>query len=84
MVILLIIMRKVSNLEAYITVQHIDEYCNHDYRFYCGVAYITELFVAWYSVLNMNNMLSNRATGPYWWAYWSMMTCNVFTTVHVV
>jgi molybdopterin-containing oxidoreductase family membrane subunit len=20
----------------------------------------------------------NRATGPYWWAYWSMMTCNVF------
>jgi molybdopterin-containing oxidoreductase family membrane subunit len=29
----------------------------------------------------MNNMLLNRATGPYW-AYWSMMTCNV-TTVHV-
>ena len=21
----------------------------------------------------------NRATGPYWWAYWSMMTCNVFS-----
>ena len=21
----------------------------------------------------------NRATGPYWWAYWAMMTCNVFS-----
>jgi Ni/Fe-hydrogenase subunit HybB-like protein len=21
----------------------------------------------------------NRATGPYWWAYWSMMTCNVIS-----
>jgi molybdopterin-containing oxidoreductase family membrane subunit len=20
----------------------------------------------------------NRATGPYWWAYWSMMTCMFF------
>ncbi|NNE77489.1 MAG: molybdopterin oxidoreductase, partial [Pricia sp.] len=21
----------------------------------------------------------NRATGPYWWAYWAMMSCNVFS-----
>ena len=31
-------------------------------------------------VLNMSSMHSlNRATGPYWWAYWAMMTCNVFS-----
>jgi molybdopterin-containing oxidoreductase family membrane subunit len=21
----------------------------------------------------------NRATGPYWWSYWAMMTCNVIS-----
>ena len=45
-----------------------------------GVAYITELFVAWYSGVEYEQYaFLNRATGPYWWAYWSMMTCNVFS-----
>jgi molybdopterin-containing oxidoreductase family membrane subunit len=44
-----------------------------------GVAYITELFIAWYSGVEYEQQYAflNRATGPYWWAYWSMMTCNV-------
>ena len=43
-----------------------------------GVAYITEFFIAWYSGVEYEQYaFINRATGPYWWAYWSMMTCNV-------
>ena len=79
---LLIIMRKVSNLEDYITVQHI-ELMNIVIMLtgsIVGVAYITELFIAWYSGVEYEQYaFLNRATGPYWWAYWAMMTCNVFS-----
>lgn len=77
---LLIIMRKVVNMEAYITIKHI-EYMNVIILFtgsLVGVAYITELFIAWYSGVEFEQYaFLNRATGPYWWAYASMMTCNV-------
>src|SRR5678816_584330 len=79
---LLIIMRKVSNLEAYITLQHI-ELMNIVIMItgsIVGVAYITELFVAWYSGVEYEQYaFLNRATGPYAWAYWAMMSCNVFS-----
>ncbi|MDT8346382.1 MAG: NrfD/PsrC family molybdoenzyme membrane anchor subunit [Flavobacteriaceae bacterium] len=79
---LLIIMRKVSNLENYITIQHI-ELMNIVIMItgsIVGVAYITELFVAWYSGVEYEQYaFLNRATGPYAWAYWSMMICNVFS-----
>jgi molybdopterin-containing oxidoreductase family membrane subunit len=43
-----------------------------------GCAYITELFIAWYSGVEYEQYaFLNRATGPYWWAYLLMMTCNV-------
>lgn len=79
---LLIIMRKVMNLEDYITVKHI-EYMNIIIIItgsIVGVAYLTELFISWYSGVEYESYaFINRATGPYWWAYWSMMTCNVIT-----
>ncbi len=79
---LLIIMRKVSNLEAYITIHHI-ELMNIVIMItgsIVGVAYITELFIAWYSGVEYEQYaFLNRATGPYWWAYLLMMTCNVFS-----
>jgi molybdopterin-containing oxidoreductase family membrane subunit len=79
---LLIIMRKVSNLEDYITVQHI-ELMNIVIMLtgsIVGVAYMTELFIAWYSGVEYEQYaFLNRATGPYWWAYWAMMSCNVFS-----
>ncbi|VAW18882.1 Molybdopterin oxidoreductase [hydrothermal vent metagenome] len=79
---LLIIMRKVSKLEDYITVQHI-ELMNIVIMLtgsIVGCAYITELFMAWYSGVEYEQYaFLNRATGPYAWAYWSMMTCNVFS-----
>lgn len=79
---LLIIMRKVVSLEDYITVQHI-ELMNIVIMItgsIVGVAYITELFIAWYSGVEYEQYaFLNRATGPYWWAYLLMMTCNVFS-----
>ncbi len=43
-----------------------------------GYAYATEFFVAWYSG-NLYEFFAfrNRAMGPYAWAYWTMVTCNV-------
>ena len=65
---LLIIMRKVCNMEDYITVQHI-ELMNIVIMItgsIVGVAYITELFVAWYSGVEFEQYaFLNRATGPY-------------------
>jgi len=79
---LLIIARKVYNLEDYITIQHI-EMMNIVIIVtgsIVGVAYLTELFMAWYSGVPAEQYaFMNRATGPYWWAYWSMMTCNVIS-----
>ena len=79
---LLIVMRKVSNLENYITLQHI-ELMNIVIMItgsIVGVAYITELFMSWYSGVEYEQYaFLNRATGPYAWAYWSMMICNVFS-----
>jgi len=45
-----------------------------------GFAYATEFFIAWYSG-NPNESFAfvNRAFGPYAWAYWIMVTCNVVT-----
>jgi molybdopterin-containing oxidoreductase family membrane subunit len=79
---LLLVMRKVVHMEAYITIKHI-EYMNIVIMVtgsIVGVAYITELFIAWYSGVEFEQYaFLNRATGPYWWAYWAMMTCNVFS-----
>ncbi len=45
-----------------------------------GIAYLTELFIAWYSGVEYEQYaFLNRISGPYWWAYWSMMTCNVIS-----
>lgn len=79
---LMIIARKVLNLEDYITVQHI-ELMNKIIILtgsIVGIAYMTEFFMAWYSAVPYEQYaFKNRMTGPYWWAYWSMMTCNVIT-----
>ncbi len=45
-----------------------------------GVAYLTELFIAWYSgYIYEQFAFFNRALGPYWWSYFGMMTCNVLS-----
>ena len=45
-----------------------------------GYAYAMEFFVAWYSGNPYEKFaFINRATGPYWWAYWTMVSCNVIS-----
>ncbi len=79
---LLIIVRKVLGMEDYITMYHIDM-MNRIIVLtgsIVGIAYITEFFIAWYSGVEYESYaFINRATGPYWWAYWSMMSCNVIS-----
>jgi Ni/Fe-hydrogenase subunit HybB-like protein len=77
---LLLLTRKIFNLEEYITIGHI-EAMNKVILLtgsIVGVAYLTELFIAFYSgVLWEAEAFRLRVMGPYWWAYWAMMTCNV-------
>lgn len=43
-----------------------------------GLAYLTEFFMAWYSGNAFEQFtFINRLFGPYAWAYWIMITCNV-------
>src|SRR5689334_11907633 len=45
-----------------------------------GYAYGMEFFVAWYSGNEYEGFtFVNRAFGPYAWAYWTMITCNVIS-----
>jgi Ni/Fe-hydrogenase subunit HybB-like protein len=45
-----------------------------------GYAYMVEFFIAWYSGNAYESFtFVNRAFGPYAWAYWIMVTCNVIT-----
>ncbi|MCK9481445.1 MAG: polysulfide reductase NrfD [Bacteroidia bacterium] len=77
---LLIIARKVLNYEDYITIGHLEAMAKVLMLTgtLVGLAYITEFFVAAYSGVEYEQYaFINRATGPYWWAYWSMMTCNL-------
>jgi molybdopterin-containing oxidoreductase family membrane subunit len=77
---LMIVTRKILHLEDYITVNHIES-MNKVITLtgnIVGVAYLTELFIAWYSgSIYEGFAFYNRATGPMWWAYFGMMFCNV-------
>jgi len=78
---LLLIMRKVSNLEGYITRVHIEN-MNKVILVTGGivtVAYLSEFFVGWYtgsSYEDFTYLSWGAATGPYWWAFWALITCN--------
>ncbi|MEQ8361680.1 MAG: NrfD/PsrC family molybdoenzyme membrane anchor subunit [Cyclobacteriaceae bacterium] len=79
---LLLITRKVFKLEDYITIYHV-ELMNIIIIVtgsIVGIAYITEFFIAWYGQVPAEQYaFINRMFGPYWWAYWCMMTCNVIS-----
>ncbi len=79
---LMLITRKIFNLQEYITIAHIES-MNKIILLtgsIVGVAYLTELFIAWYSGYVYEQFaFYNRALGPYWWAYFGMMTCNVIS-----
>jgi len=77
---LMIITRKALHLEDYITVGHVESMNKIIIATgsIVGLAYMTELFISWYSGVEYEHfVLVNRAKGPYWWAYWIMMTANL-------
>ncbi len=79
---LLILMRELFQLKDYITMKHLEnmaKVCTLT-GMLVGLAYGTEFFVAWYSGSEPEAFaFINRAFGPYWWAYWIMISCNVIS-----
>ncbi|MFN5641844.1 MAG: NrfD/PsrC family molybdoenzyme membrane anchor subunit [Sphingobacteriales bacterium] len=80
---LMLVARKVMNLQDYITIGHI-EAMNKVIVLtgsIVGVAYLTELFMAWYSMVSFEQdiFFKYRIAGAYGWSYWLMMSCNVIS-----
>jgi Ni/Fe-hydrogenase subunit HybB-like protein len=78
---LMIIARTLLNLQQFITLKHIENMNKilMATGLMVGYAYGVEFFIAWYSGNPYEKFIFiNRAFGPYSWAYWTMVTCNVF------
>src|SRR5512146_448935 len=78
---LMIIARRLMHLEEYITLRHIDRMCKLVIATsgIVGLSYATEFFTALYSGNRYEQFVFfNRALGPMFWAYWTMVSCNVF------
>ena len=77
---LAIIARRFYNLDNIITLNHFDKMAKIMLLTgsIVGYAYAMEFFIAWYSGnIYEYFTFTNRALGPYAWAYWTMLTCNV-------
>jgi molybdopterin-containing oxidoreductase family membrane subunit len=75
-----IIVRKVFSLEHFITETHLEKMNKIMLLtgMMVGYAYSCEFFIAWYSGNSYEQFtFINRAFGPYAWAYWIMVSCNV-------
>jgi Ni/Fe-hydrogenase subunit HybB-like protein len=81
-VTLLVIARQVFGLQSLVTLHHLEN-MNKIILVtgtMVGYAYGMEFFMAWYSGYEYEAFaFINRATGPYAWAYWIMVTCNVIS-----
>lgn len=79
---LAIMARKIFGLEHFITIKHLEN-MNKVMLLtgtIVGYAYAVEFFIAWYSGNEYEAFaFINRAFGPYAWAYWTMIFCNVLT-----
>src|SRR5690606_18795906 len=82
---LLVVTRRVLGLQEYITIEHIDVMNKVIVLTgsIVGIAYLTELFMAWYSAVEYEYFafFENRLNlnSPYGWSYWLMMGCNVLS-----
>src|SRR3954464_12130067 len=79
---LLVPLRTLCKLQDVITVRHVELMGKVILATgsMVGYAYGMEFFIAWYGG-NPYELYAfkNRAFGPYWWAYWSMISCNVIS-----
>ena len=79
-VTLMIIARQIFNLKNFVTIHHLETMNKFIMAtgLMVGYAYGMEFFMAWYSGNEYETFaFVNRAFGPYAWAYWIMITCNV-------
>jgi len=79
-VIVLVLVRVTMGLENLITMYHLEMMNKVILTCSClmGYAYLMEGFTAWYS---MNRYIQHTfvqyVAGSYWWAGWTMITCNI-------
>lgn len=76
----LVIIRKVFNLKHIITLDTLEKMNKIIIvtGMMVGYAYGMEFFISWYSGHEVESFaFLNRALGPYNWAYWIMVSCNV-------
>jgi molybdopterin-containing oxidoreductase family membrane subunit len=77
---LVLITRRVMRLQSLITPRHLDYMAKVllTTGLIVGFAYATEVWIAWYSGNRFERFTFwNRAFGPYAWAYWLMVFCNI-------
>jgi len=77
---LMVIARKLFNMEHIMTLRHLENMSKVILvtGSIVGYAYAMEFFIAWYSGNPYEQFaFINRAFGPYAWAYWIMVSCNV-------
>lgn len=77
---LAVVARKLLKLEHFITLNHLEKMNKIMLvtGMMVGYAYACEFFIAWYSGnIYESFTFINRAFGPYAWAYWTMVSCNV-------
>ena len=77
---LLIPARQLYRLQDLITIKHVDNMTKVILATgsMVGYAYAMEFFTAFYSANEFESFVArNRAMGPYAWAYWIMIACNV-------
>lgn len=81
-VTLMVITRELFGMKNIMTLHHLE--CMNKIILATGMmvgyAYGMEFFMAWYSGYEYESFaFINRATGPYAWAYWIMISCNVIS-----
>ncbi len=81
-VTLMVICRSAFGMQEIITHKHFDNMAKIILvtGSMVGYAYGVEFFISWYGGNPYEQFaFINRATGPYAWAYWTMVTCNVLS-----
>ena len=81
-VTLMVLARQIFNLKSIVTIGHLERMNKIILvtGMLVGYAYAMEFFMAWYSGYEYESFaFINRATGPYAWAYWIMVSCNVIS-----
>jgi molybdopterin-containing oxidoreductase family membrane subunit len=77
---LMVLIRKIYKLTNYITDNHMDAIARIliFISLIMGLAYLTEVFIAWYSgnEFEMFTFFRNRITGDYELQFWGMIVCN--------